>query len=535
MSASVIALALCGMVIQVLTGRAGVADRTDSPPPAEPAPPLSDLTPILAKARAAVAYENLKARTGGLLLEGDWEEHELKGRFSLQFTPRGQFRRRIDTRLKDLVAFDGVTGWGVDTSGMPRILEMDDLEATQTLVWVLTGRWLAEDGPFSITVAPAETTDRRIGLRLRLKAGVKDAHLILDRSTGLPLLLRWPWHVGEETWEFHDYRKTLGVVLAHKVVRTSGRQLATSVIRRVSEVRARGEEAYKPMLTRPDDTRFDRAVSASVPIQRVVTGHLFVRPKINGRDVGWFALDTGTGAGMTIAPSAADDLHLPCFGKVVSVGAGKTEATAFRQAATFELGPVTITGTTYVEMPPALVDLMSKSCGLPVAGTCGYDLFSRVVAVLDWEAKKLELHDPDRYQSPEARWEPLSLNHKIPCIRCQFEDKHEGLFRLDTGCPIILFHSPAVERLKLLEGRSTKAVRIGGAGGFVDARFGTLASFVVAGHRFPKPQAEFTLAKDGALAEAYTLGTFGGPFLAPFQLVLDYPHRRLGFIEKRQP
>jgi hypothetical protein len=115
------------------------------------------------------------------------------------------------------------------------------------------------------------------------------------------------------------------------------------------------------------------------------------------------------------------------------------------------------------------------------------------------------------------------------------DDKHEGLFRLDTGCPIILFHSPAVERLKLLEGRSTQPVRIGGAGGFVDARSGTLASFVVAGHRFPKPQAVFTLAKEGALAEPYTLGTFGGPFLAAFQLVLDYPHRRLGFIEKRQP
>jgi hypothetical protein len=168
-------------------------------------------------------------------------------------------------------------------------------------------------------------------------------------------------------------------------------------------------------------------------------------------------------------------------------------------------------------------------------GTCGYDLFSRVIAVLDWEAKNLELHDPDRYQPPEARWERLSLNHKIPCIRCQFEDKHEGLFRLDTGCPIILFHSPAVERLKLLEGRPTQAVRIGGAGGFVDARFGTITSFVVAGHRFAKPQVEFTVAKEGALAEPYTLGTFGGPFLAPFQLVFDYPHRRLGFIEKRQP
>jgi hypothetical protein len=107
-----------------------------------------------------------------------------------------------------------------------------------------------------------------------------------------------------------------------------------------------------------------------------------------------------------------------------------------------------------------------------------------------------------------------------------------GLFRLDTGCPIILFHSPAVEKLKLLHGRETQAVTVGGARGFVEARVGALASFVVAGHRFEKPRALFTMAKEGALAEPYTIGTFGGQFLAPFQVVLDYPHRRIAFIEK---
>jgi hypothetical protein len=356
-------------------------------PRADSDAPLPDLNEILAKTRAAIGYENLKARLGGVLLEGDCEEHELKGTFRLQFAPQGQFRRQIQSQVKDLVAFDGLSGWGVDASGTPRILELDDLEAAQTLVWVLTGHWLADQGPFSISIVPSMNTDSRVGLRLRLKTEVKDAHVILDRTTGLPLLLRRPWHSGEETWEFQDYRKTLGMVLAHKIVRTSGHRRATYVIRTASEVRAGGENVYKPVLTRPDDTRFDGTIPASVPIERVATGHLFVRPKINGRDVGWFALDTGTGAGMTIAPAAADDLRLPSFGKVASIGAGKPEVTSFRRGTTFQLGPVTVSGTTYVEMPPALVDLMSKTSGLPVAGTCGYDLFSRVIAVLDWTGK----------------------------------------------------------------------------------------------------------------------------------------------------
>src|SRR5262249_34962640 len=263
----------------------------------------------------------------------------------------GQFLQRFDSRVKHLVAFDGVTGWGVDVSGTPRILEMDDLECAQTLLWVQTGRWLAERGPFTIAVLPEETTDRQISLQLQLKGGVKQARLILDRVTGLPLVLERKWYAGVESWKFEDYQQMRGIALAHKVVHTAGAQVATWVIHEVCEVEAGGKDIYKPVFTRPKDTQVSPSLPASVPIKRVAGGHLFVRPKINGQDVGWFALDTGTGAGMTIAPAAADRLKLPSFGKVVSVGTGKAETTTYRQGATFELGPVTIAQTIYVEMP----------------------------------------------------------------------------------------------------------------------------------------------------------------------------------------
>src|SRR5262249_21858655 len=135
--------------------------------PAAPKPPL-DLAQILAKARAAFGYEHLKAHSGGILLQGTWEGHGLKGTYRLQFTPGGQFLQRLDGRAQDLVAFDGVTGWAVDVSRTPRILEMDDLESAQTHLWVQTGRWLAEDGPFTITVVDGELGADRISLRLRL-------------------------------------------------------------------------------------------------------------------------------------------------------------------------------------------------------------------------------------------------------------------------------------------------------------------------------------------------------------------------------
>jgi hypothetical protein len=528
MSASQIAHSLGGIVISLLplaTGD-GAVDK-----PSAACVPVPDVPQVLTLARKALGYENLLTHPGGFQLEGTWEGRGLKGSFTMYFTPRGQFLRRIDSRVKELVAFDGLTGWGVDVTGTPRILEMDDLESAQVPVWVQTGRWLALDGLFTITLVPNETTDQRIALRLQLKSSGRDARMILDRSTGLPLLLRQPGHAGDETWEFQDYRKAEGMMLAHKLVQAHGPQSATWLVRNVRAIEA-SDNTYKPVLTRPDDTRFDRAAPVTVPIKRGPSGHLYVRPKVNGRDVGWFALDTGTGSGMTITAAAADTCGMESFGQVVAVGAGKPQMSVYRQGATFELGPVAISQLTYVEMPRALAKMIGNHAGVPVAGTCGYSLFSRAILVLDWKEEKLEIHDPDRYELPAGRWQPLSLNHKIPCVPCRFEDNREGLFRLDTGCPVILFHSPAVEKLKLLEGRETQPVSVGGAGGTVEGRLGTLSSFVVGGHRYDKPRALFILAKDGALAEPYTLGTFGGQFLAPFQIAFDYPHRRIAFIEK---
>jgi hypothetical protein len=519
-----------GIAIGLAAAWAGVEGMSE--PAAKPSQgAVSELGEVLKQARTAIGYELLKAHSAGFQIEGRWEGHGLKGRFRLDFTPRGKFRRRITSDISDLVAFDGVTGWGVDFTGVPRVLEMENLESAQTLLWVQTGYWLAADAPFTITLLPEETTERRISLRLELKSRVKEARLILDRTTGLPLSLRRTGRAGEETWDFQDYRQCAGIQLPHKLVQSSGPEKATWIVEDVREAPAGDDHIYQPVLTPPADTRFDASAPVVVQIKRSPTGHLYVHPRINGRDVGWFALDTGTGSGMTISAAAADAPGMRSFGQIVAVGAGKPEVTAFRQGTSFELGPVSIGPLTYVEMPRALTQMLNSQTGVTTAGTCGYSLFSRAVLVVDWQGEKLEIHDPKRYQLAGGRWQPLPLNEKIACVPCRFEEQ-EGLFRLDTGCPVVLFHSPAVERHKLLEGRQTQPVMVGGSGGHVEGRFGTLRSFTVGGHRFDKPHALFVLAREGALAEPYTEGTFGGPFLAPFEVVFDYPHRRIAFLEK---
>jgi hypothetical protein len=117
-------------------------------------------------------------------------------------------------------------------------------------------------------------------------------------------------------------------------------------------------------------------------------------------------------------------------------------------------------------------------------------------------------------------------------VRCRFEGGHEGVFQVDTGAgPLVLFHSPAVQRLGLLEGRAVRPMPVQGAAGSVDTMFGTLEWIEIAGQRRTGVPAMFVTGASGALADPYTLGTVGGILLAPKKLVFDYARRRMAVID----
>ena len=84
--------------------------------------------------------------------------------------------------------------------------------------------------------------------------------------------------------------------------------------------------------------------------------------------------------------------------------------------------------------------------------------------------------------------------------------------------------------LGLLEGRTVQKAMAGGVGGAAAMPSGVLEWFELAGRRFEKPTVIFSQAETGAFTDRYTTGNIGQDFLAPFRLVLDYPHDRLAFV-----
>jgi predicted aspartyl protease len=493
---------------------------------------IAGVRTVIDRVRAATGFADA-GREPVTYLEGSAHHHGLDGRYRLWFTPDGRFRKQIECAASETVGFDGKAGWALDSSGMPRVLELEELEASQTLQWVQTGRWLAADGPFAIELEEKQADPAKAELSLHLKKGLARAVVLVDRTTYLPAALRCQSVLGDEEWTFEKYHPVHGFQLAHRLVHKQGSLVDSYDLRDASRESTHGENLFDIPQARPKDAEFHAEKSAAVELKRTATGHFFVRPKINGQDLGWFALDTGSGAGMTIVPEAAERAGMSSFGTVLRGGVGKVSEGHLRRGTTFELGPITIRNTIYVEMPQEFVATMRHATGLHVMGTCGYDLFARAVVALDQKTAKLTIHEPDTYRLPRGEWRDLTLSHRVPCVRCGFEDHHNQLFQLDTGAgPLVLFHAPAVDKLALLSGRQTSAMPVAGVGGSIDARIGQLSSFSVAGHRVENVPALFIVGRHGALTDPYTTGTFGASLLSPDQLIFDYPRRRMAFLRE---
>src|SRR5262249_52929146 len=128
----------------------------------------TDVRTVLEGIRAATGFASA-AKEPVTYLEGTARHHGLLGRYRFWFAPDGRFQRQIEGEAGETVGFDGKTGWSVDSSGMPRVLALEELETSQILHWVQTGHWLAADGPFTIELAENQPEPLLLALSLRLK------------------------------------------------------------------------------------------------------------------------------------------------------------------------------------------------------------------------------------------------------------------------------------------------------------------------------------------------------------------------------
>lgn len=277
------------------------------------------------------------------------------------------------------------------------------------------------------------------------------------------------------------------------------------------------------------EVTFDAAVSPALQVKRIKSGHILVRPTINGHDAGWFIFDTGAGICCISTPQVAG-LDLQATGSIQATGVGGSKEAKLHNAKQMQLGAMTFRDHPLMEVDLAFLEPL---VGEKICGIIGYGVISKSVAEIDLAAPSISLFDSRSYTLTKGAWTALDIKDRVPTIPGSFEG-HPGFFRLDLGATgSVTFHQPSVVKYDMLKDRTLTDCKLGGVGGFVAGKRGKVSSLELGGTKFDNVDADFALEAKGTFAESSKDANIGTDILKRFVIITDYPNQRIGLIPKQ--
>lgn len=459
-------------------------------------------------------------------LTGSAQYYGLKHDYSLQFRPDGKFVQVFKGPIGETYGSDGTTFWEIDRSRGVEKLDLEDRDRQLAVSQVLTDSWI---GTSSYSVVSGSGTT----LQLRLKPSGQVETVHVDPKTWLPTDASLPDSSGNLELKFKDWKQAGDRLIPTHIEISDGGMTDVITVEKQEAV----EEGnlvdklspYDMPEWQPDDIVFDSAKPAAVESKLAISGHILVHPLVNGKDVGWFILDSGAEV-MVIDKTVADSLKLDSVGKLPMTGVGGTVESAFRPVAEFRIGPAAVKNILFTELDLAQI---GRFLGIRLAGVVGDDLMRRSVVTIDLKGPVVEIRPRDGFALQGGQWLPLRFSSGNPAVEATVDGAPKAWFRFDTGANgTVTLHTPFVNKYKLLEGKKTSVVGSGGVGGMVTTQAGTVKWFELAGHRFENQMVLFATSMKGAFGEPYLAGNIGQDFMKPFRIVLDYSGYRIALIPR---
>ena len=498
----------------------------------------AELADLLKRARAATGVDAFRKSGRDLVVSGTQNQAGVAGTWTARIAADGKFVRAVEGELPERDGWDGAVTWHADASGMAVSEALAVREHLLLDAGLATGAWCLESGPILVTgMKPAAAEGVRT-LLLRARDGVLPVELDVDAESGLPAALRWRSNGQLQSWSWTRWHAAVagtpgGDLAVPDEITTDDDGVVSTTKFAVARLEAPAPpSSYARPTARPNDTTFDPAAPSRLDGKRARTGHLIVHAALAGQEPAWYVFDSGAGA-CALSKTVVDEQKLARFGeRRIGGGGAARETSRFVRTESFTIGPVTVKGLIWSELD---LSGLETGFGVKLAGIVGFDLLLRAVAVVDMKTGAVDLFDPKQFARDGVVWSPLLLHGNHAHVRAGFDHdgEEEGIFRLDTGAPgvTVLFHSPAVHALGLLEGAGTPVVGLAGIGGQMRARHGTVDVFRIGGKVFDQPKVIFCEDEIGAMADPWTTGTIGGGLLEDFDVIFDYPHDRIGFVE----
>ncbi len=498
-------------------------------------PPENQLEALLERARKASGFTELP-NVASLELVGGAENMGAPGQFAGVYSRRGQFKTALIGDLPRYVSFDGKQAWERELNTGPYPLEFFAREWAVLRAWVHSGYWLAPDAP--VTVMRSPRAAEGFALEVRLANGLLTALVHLDKESLLPTRMSLPNGNGELFVEFDQYERVATVQLAH-LVRTQVFE-GSSSFWELTQVTRKDDLPVDTFCAPPraKDTHFKVMEDNSVELLRNERKHLFLRPIINGKEVGLFLFDTGAGFS-GVRREVVEELGLAVIGEnsVTGLG-GALSPTKLSRIDSLQLGPLTIRDLVVTQ---SQIGKTSEVNGERVVGVLGWDLLSRAVIDFDPGGGRMRIFDP---ASPslaamtgvkDSVWQPIHLHYSVPYVEMEFDGDRHGLFMVDTGAAgfTVYFYADVARRLGLLSKSDGEPRTQGtGAGGAFSSTLGHLdwVHFARAG-KLNDLSIVLGVGEDGEV-DPYSLGLLGGGVLRLYRLVIDYSRNRIAFLPK---
>ncbi|MCC9135328.1 aspartyl protease family protein [Pontibacter silvestris] len=298
------------------------------------------------------------------------------------------------------------------------------------------------------------------------------------------------------------------------------------------------------VLSQKRDTAYFAGKRKHVTIPFKLVHNLIIIPvKINNSTELNFILDSGVKNTLITRLYYSDSLNLNHTNKLYLNGLGTG----------YDIEAIHSTGNTMSlpgirgdnhEVYVLLEDIfnLSTRMGMPMHGIIGYDIFKNFVVKINYSSKRLTLYRPDIYVKTKKRAEeyPLHLDKSKAYIFANI-NQHNGdslkvKLVIDTGASHSLsLYLPSDNRISLPP-KVMEAYLGRGLNGDINGKIGRLNSFKIGKYELLNLPASYPDKE--AIQLAINLsnrnGNLGSEVLKRFDVLFDYPHKRLVLIPNKK-
>jgi PDZ domain/Aspartyl protease len=251
-----------------------------------------------------------------------------------------------------------------------------------------------------------------------------------------------------------------------------------------------------------------------------------------------FIIDTGVRTAILTERVYSDILNLSYSRKYTLSGPGgqKLVDAYITSNVTLDMPGVHGQGHSMLVLDEDYLEL-KNSMGTEVHGILGYELFSRFVVKVDYEAKKLSLMLPNKFK-PKKSYDvlPITVEDTKPFIHAKLQVNDtttiDAKFLVDSGASHGLLLEANSEPHITVPVKNIKAILGRGIGGVITGRIGRIKSIKIGKYEltnlitnFPDDYAySDTLRKDRF---TFRNGSIGGDLLSRFTVIFDFPGEKM--------